>query len=240
MKACRGFIQHLNMSVTIYNIDVEKHGKAVTEICRKIKRLSQLRHPNLQSLIGYCHNEPENQMFIVYDHIGFDTLHSHLYGNRNATTPMITKAFGLPTAKPEESDASSLGLVLLEVLCSRRTDLFDCGGTIIRSLKRSIERKIFHLMIDSTLKGEIAATCLSEFLNILFSCLLVKENERPSLGDVVKKLKFSLELQEKAEEKKQDINGKGSDIGFRLEDIYEEIHYLASADLEAMYGWKYL
>ncbi|KAL3520841.1 hypothetical protein ACH5RR_018990 [Cinchona calisaya] len=306
---CIGFMEHLNITVSIYQFHLEIFCGEVLELCREIEKLSRLRHPNLLPLIGYCYHEDQNKMFIVYDHIGSVSLDKHLYGTRNVPppwkrklnicigiaqglahlhrclgqtiihydlrasnilldenrTPMISlislykvsraahlvkasttklqptgldleehlspEAMSLDSQSSEKTDVCSFGLLLLEVLCCRRQINFDLDHDnddryLKHWVKNNIKTKKLHHILDLDSKRDIAATCLAEFLKVAFSCLLVRETERPSMDDVVRKLEHALQLQEKAEATNQDFKGKGCADGFNLEDIYEDISIL--------------
>ncbi|XP_071727917.1 receptor-like protein kinase FERONIA [Rutidosis leptorrhynchoides] len=53
-----------------------------SDFCKEIEMLSQLRNPNLVSLIGYCYQKTE--IILVYEHMVNGSLRSHLYDSQNA------------------------------------------------------------------------------------------------------------------------------------------------------------
>ncbi|KAL3520831.1 hypothetical protein ACH5RR_018980 [Cinchona calisaya] len=91
-EACAGYTaEHPN--VCIYKYDFATLRKEVSVLRYEMERLSQLRHPTLLSLIGYCDNcddSFQDWIYLVYDSIGFGTLHSYLYG-RNRTSGLLWK-----------------------------------------------------------------------------------------------------------------------------------------------------
>ncbi|KAL3523617.1 hypothetical protein ACH5RR_016451 [Cinchona calisaya] len=130
----------------------------------------------------------------------------------------------------EKSDVYSFGLMLLEILCCQRPKDFHLKvkGDKRRHpadnlVKRSIRTKTLHQIIDVNLKGEIATSCLAEFLKIAFACLLFQANERPTMGNVEERLEFALQLQENAAGKRDGV--------FSLKDVYQEISDIAADEL---------
>ncbi|XP_076940196.1 receptor-like protein kinase FERONIA [Bidens hawaiensis] len=101
----------------------------------------------------------------------------------------------------EKSDVYSFGVVLLEVLCGRKVEdqTVQRDQVFLKSwVKSNIAKGTVHKTVDPRLKGKIAAECLDEFVKIAESCLADRSTDRPSMGEVVKRLKFAAQLQEAA------------------------------------------
>ncbi|XP_047947830.1 receptor-like protein kinase FERONIA [Salvia hispanica] len=97
-----------------------------------------------------------------------------------------------------KSDVYSFGVVLLEVLCARPPII----ATLPREQVNLAEWAAFcygkgtvDQIVDSNLKGQIAAECLSSFTEIAVACLVEKGIDRPSMNDIVRKLEFVMQLQ---------------------------------------------
>ncbi|KAJ0550772.1 putative protein kinase RLK-Pelle-CrRLK1L-1 family [Helianthus annuus] len=53
----------------------------MSNFCKEIETLSQLRNPNLVPLIGYCYHKSE--VILVYEYMANRSLRSHLYETQN-------------------------------------------------------------------------------------------------------------------------------------------------------------
>ncbi|KAL7157783.1 hypothetical protein ABFS83_02G100100 [Erythranthe nasuta] len=75
-KVYKGFVDNMQEIVAIKRLKPDsKQGKR--EFWTEIEMLSELRHVNLVSLIGYCNEQ--NEMILVYEHMPCGTLADHLY-----------------------------------------------------------------------------------------------------------------------------------------------------------------
>ncbi|KAK9924911.1 hypothetical protein M0R45_033252 [Rubus argutus] len=102
----------------------------------------------------------------------------------------------------EKSDVYSLGVVLFEVLCARpaviQTEELK-QVSLAEWAKTCHQNEELDQIIDPSLRGKIAAECLSKFTEVGISCIHENGTERPSMNDVVKGLELALELQQRAE-----------------------------------------
>ncbi|MFS7908686.1 putative protein kinase RLK-Pelle-L-LEC family [Helianthus anomalus] len=53
----------------------------MSNFCKEIETLSQLRNPNLVPLIGYCYHK--SKVILVYEYMANRSLRSHLYETQN-------------------------------------------------------------------------------------------------------------------------------------------------------------
>ncbi|KAH7858390.1 hypothetical protein Vadar_023271 [Vaccinium darrowii] len=111
----------------------------------------------------------------------------------------------------QEDDLYSFGVMLLEVLiCNERLGSFfhkrkQLGVhrnpklpdvPLKHYLEDIIQSEDIYQDTDSHLVGKIAPECLSEFVKIPLSCLLLQGTRRQSIDDVARSLQFALHLQE--------------------------------------------
>jgi len=102
----------------------------------------------------------------------------------------------------EKSDVYSFGVVLFEVLCAR-PPLIRTAEPMQESLcnwvRYCYQNGTMAQILDPTLNGKIAPKCFRMFCKIGVSCLSEIGTQRPSMNDVVGKLKYALQLQEIAD-----------------------------------------
>uniref|UniRef100_A0A2N9EE01 Protein kinase domain-containing protein n=1 Tax=Fagus sylvatica TaxID=28930 RepID=A0A2N9EE01_FAGSY len=109
----------------------------------------------------------------------------------------------------EKSDVYAFGVVLLEVLCARKAlnhKLEEEQWNLAHWARKCIDRGTINEIIDPNLKGKIAPKCFEVFMQIAESCTRDEGIQRPTMGDVVEKLKFALEMQENAEAENESMN----------------------------------
>ncbi|XLV00011.1 hypothetical protein S245_014350 [Arachis hypogaea] len=81
-KVYKGYIDDGTKPIAIKRFIPENGVQGVQEFKNEVEMLSQLSHPHLVPLIGYCNDEDD--MIIVYDFMANGTLRDHLYGTCNA------------------------------------------------------------------------------------------------------------------------------------------------------------
>ncbi|KAJ0545618.1 putative protein kinase RLK-Pelle-CrRLK1L-1 family [Helianthus annuus] len=97
-----------------------------------------------------------------------------------------------------KTDVYAVGVVLLEVLCGRRSldfDVVDRQKRLVLWAEQCIREGVAHRIIDPGLRGSLANEGLHIFLDITLKCLQDQPKRRPTLTDVVGKLEIILASQ---------------------------------------------
>ncbi|KAI9113542.1 hypothetical protein K1719_015469 [Acacia pycnantha] len=125
----------------------------------------------------------------------------------------------------EKSDVYSFGVVLLEVLCARpaldptlpwnQVNLAEWGMFCKR-------RGTLEQLIDPRIKDQIDPNSLRKFNETVEKCLEEEGSERPTMGDVLWDLEYSLQLQRGARKRNlsgEDSNNTGTGASIELSNV---------------------
>ncbi|KAJ0233361.1 receptor-like protein kinase [Hirschfeldia incana] len=97
----------------------------------------------------------------------------------------------------EKSDVYAFGVVLLEVLCARPALAHDLPHEEVNLAEWAmfcLSKGIVDEILDTKLIGQIEASSLRKFMEIVEKCLRDCGEERPSMGDVIWDLEYVLQL----------------------------------------------
>ena len=96
----------------------------------------------------------------------------------------------------DKSDIYSFGVVLLDVLCARKSVTMDEQFRLIEWARKCIREGTINQIIDPYLMGKIAPECFKIYMDIATSCVRKQGTQRPTIGEVEVALEHALELQE--------------------------------------------
>ncbi|KAG6659325.1 hypothetical protein CIPAW_03G026600 [Carya illinoinensis] len=99
----------------------------------------------------------------------------------------------------EKSDVYSFGVVLWEVLCARKAldqKLEEEQWNLANWVTKCIEKGSIGQIIDPYLKGKIAPKSFKVYVEVAEGCVREQGIQRPTMDDIMEKLRFALELQE--------------------------------------------
>ena len=91
----------------------------------------------------------------------------------------------------DKSDVYSFGLVLLQLLCGRKTLEQRHLLEWVRKCKRE---GTINEIVDPYLMGKIAPECFKKYVDIATSCVQKKGKNRPTIGEVEVILEHAMEL----------------------------------------------
>ncbi|KAI3817119.1 hypothetical protein L1987_10908 [Smallanthus sonchifolius] len=123
------------------------------------------------------------------------TITASVKGTRGYMDPHYRKTGELST----KTDVYAFGVVLLEVLCSRRPLDFVVAGRrqerLVSWAQQCMREGVVHRIIDRGLRGRIADDGLQIFQEITLLCLQERPDKRPTMVEVVAKLEAALKSQ---------------------------------------------
>ncbi|XP_047336024.1 probable receptor-like protein kinase At5g38990 [Impatiens glandulifera] len=108
----------------------------------------------------------------------------------------------------KQSDVYAFGVVLLEVLCAKKSiDVFDEEQDfIVNYIRNIIQENRIDDVVDPYLVGKIDPDCLIQYLRIAMNCVEDRGIERPSMEAVLLGLRNTLELQERWQLECEDLS----------------------------------
>ncbi|KAG2714296.1 hypothetical protein I3760_03G020100 [Carya illinoinensis] len=112
----------------------------------------------------------------------------------------------------EKSDVYSFGVVLWEVLCARKAldqKLEEEQWNLANWVTKCIDRGTIGQIIDPYLKGKIAPKSFKMYVEVAEGCVREQGIHRPTMDDVMEKLRFALELQENEDAAINKLNSTG-------------------------------
>ncbi|KAM0070141.1 putative protein kinase RLK-Pelle-RLCK-VIIa-2 family [Helianthus debilis subsp. tardiflorus] len=102
----------------------------------------------------------------------------------------------------KESDVYSFGVVLFEILCGRLCYEYhnhELTKILVPEWRRCYDEKRLDEIILPGLKEQMHPGSLKSFSAIAYQCVMRDHQERPTMGEDVEELEFSLEQQENFE-----------------------------------------
>ncbi|KAK6123481.1 hypothetical protein DH2020_042770 [Rehmannia glutinosa] len=189
-KVYKGIIERGQMTVAVKRLK-SNSMQGAHEFLMEIETLSELRHVNLVSVIGYCNEHKE----MILIHIIY--------------TPKLSR----------KTDTYAFGVVLLEILCGRPAVDFgvpEDEHILTMWARNKISEGEVDQIVASSLREEISPASLMTFVGIAERCLRDEPKNRPTLSQVVLQLELALEQQDN---KQVLVSSASDDIGPSKEEI---------------------
>ncbi|GKU97396.1 hypothetical protein SLEP1_g10545 [Rubroshorea leprosula] len=186
----KGLIDGGSWVVAVKRLDRSSLG-GTEEFRNEAQLLCQLRHQNLVSFLGFCHEKAETRDM----HWGSGAKYAIIHRGVKPSTILLDENwdaklsdFGFSMIGP-----SSISKPKPNALTKTHSRIYGTYGYIAPEYASEGE---FSVKIDVY---ALAPVSLIEFVEIALNCVYADPNERPSMGEVEVTLELALELQEKAD-----------------------------------------
>ncbi|KAK9949048.1 hypothetical protein M0R45_004594 [Rubus argutus] len=126
---------------------------------------------------------------------------THVSTNVKGTFGYLDPEYMMSKKLTEKSDVYSFGVVLLEVLCGRPAidPILPREQINLAEWGMLCKKKGFlQLIVDSPLKGQIDPNSLRKFGETAEKCVQEEPSDRPTMGDVLLDLEYTIQLQKTA------------------------------------------
>ena len=93
------------------------------------------------------------------------------------------------------ADVYGFGAVLMEIIAGRPAYQYGEDGVLTQWVSSMFGNGEIGRIMDPKLEGDFDVNSVMEALNIAFACLSCNSNDRPTMGEVVTKLKLCLQME---------------------------------------------
>ncbi|KAI8529116.1 hypothetical protein RHMOL_Rhmol12G0201100 [Rhododendron molle] len=125
------------------------------------------------------------------------TSHSHTYVSTDVkgTWGYLDPEYYMTRRLTKKSDVYAFGVVMLEMLCGRPAvdmRVNEEQHSLVLWAKQCIKENKFDQLTDPSMRDQISAHCLKVFAEVANNCLDSRPKGRPTMADVVVRLKYAL------------------------------------------------
>ncbi|KAG4945575.1 hypothetical protein JHK87_041582 [Glycine soja] len=179
--------------------------QGVREFLTEIKTLSNVEHPNLVELIGFCIQGPSRTL--VYEYVENGSLNSalldditHISTRIAGTTGYLAPEYALGGQLTKKADIYSFGVLILEIISGRSSARRTNGGGSHKFLLEWAwqlyeERKLLEF-VDQDME-EFPEEEVIRYMKVALFCTQSAANRRPLMIQVVDMLSKAIQLNEK-------------------------------------------